>query len=199
MLLVMPIHAPLVLAFGDSLVAGYGLPASESFPAQLQRRLTEQHHGARVINAGVSGNTSGDALRRLPGVLSRLTGRPDLAIVQIGANDVLRGLSPAHTQANLDAILTELGRCGIPVLLTTLEPPAFLRARTGAFLGIHQEVAERHGAMLASFFPAGVLGHPAMVLADRVHPNGAAIAVVVDQLLPVVQAALAPATGTLAA
>ncbi len=125
----MPLTAPLLLAFGDSLVAGYGLPASQSFPAQLQHRLGERHEGVRVINAGVSGNTTSAALRRLPAVLSRLTGRPDLAIVQIGANDVLRGFAPAQTRANVDAILTELGRCGIPVLLTTLEPPVKCRCR----------------------------------------------------------------------
>ena len=195
----MPTNAPLVLAFGDSLVAGYGLSAADSFPAQLQRRLGERHDGARVINAGVSGNTSADALRRLPGVLTRLTARPDLAIVQIGANDVLRGLAPAQTRTNLDAILTEFGRCGIRVLLTTLEPPLFLQARTGAYLAIHAEVAAAHGAGLASFFPAGVLGHPAMVLADRIHPNGAAIQAVVSHLLPVVENALEASASGLAA
>lgn len=195
----MPTNGPLVLAFGDSLVAGYGLAADQSFPAQLQHRLRERHEGARVINAGVSGNTSGAARRRLPGVLSRLTERPDLAIVQIGANDVLRGLSPAQTEGNLDAILLEFSRCDIPVLLTTLEPPAFLRARTGAFLGIHQEVAARHGTLLASFFPAGVLGHPAMVLADRIHPNSAAITAVVDHMLPTIERALSPVAGARAA
>ena len=195
----MSTNAPLVLAFGDSLVAGYGLAADHSFPAQLQQRLRERLDGARVINAGVSGNTSGDALRRLPGVLSRLSERPDLAVVQIGANDVLRGLSPAQTRANLDAMLAEFGRCGIPVLLTTLEPPAFLRARTGAYLGIHKEVAERHGAMLASFFPAGVLGHPAMVLADRIHPNREAIRAVVGHVAPLVERLLHGSAGSLAA
>lgn len=199
MLAIMFASAPLILAFGDSLVAGYGLSVADSFPAQLQRRLCEHFEGAQVINAGVSGNTSADALRRLPAVLSRLTARPDLAIVQIGANDVLRGLSPARTKAALDAILAELGRCGIPVLLTTLEPPAFLRARTGAFMGIHADVAARHGAAIAPFFPDGILGHPAMVLADRVHPNAQAIGTVISHLLPVITQALKAGPGNLAA
>jgi acyl-CoA thioesterase-1 len=184
-------HSPLILAFGDSLVAGYGLAASDSFPAQLQRRLRMRDSAAAVINAGVSGDTTADALRRLPRVLSGLPARPDLAIVQLGANDVLRGLAPERTRANLDAILTELGRCGIRVLLTTVEPPAFLQARTGQYLGIHAEVAAKHSVAIGGFFPAGVLGHPEMVLFDRVHPNARAIAAVVDHLLPKIERELA--------
>lgn len=179
---------PLILAFGDSLIAGYGLSPGDSFPAQLERRLRDR--GAQVINAGVSGNTTDDALRRLPRVLSALPARPDLAIVQIGANDVLRGIPAERTRANLEAMLTEFGRCGIPVLLATLEPPAFLAARTRTYLGIHAEVAARHGAAIASFFPAGVLGRADMVLFDRVHPNARAIAAVVEHMLPAIEQAL---------
>lgn len=188
---------PLILAFGDSLVAGYGLPSGDSFPAQLERRLRDR--GARVINAGVSGNTTADALRRLPQVLSALPTRPDLAIVQIGANDVLRGIAAERTRANLDAMLTELTRCGIPVLLATLEPPAFLAARTGAYVGIHAEVAARHGAAITSFFPAGVMGRADMVLFDRVHPNARAIAAVVEHMLPAIERALPGETAEVAA
>lgn len=184
-------HAfPLVLAFGDSLIAGYGLPAADSFPAQLERGLQAVHPGARVVNAGVSGNTTDDALRRLPRVLSGLPARPDLAIVQIGANDVLRGIAPDRTRANLDAMLVEFARCGIPVLLATLEPPPFIAARTVAYLGIHAEVAARHGVAVAGFFPAGVLGRTDMVLFDRVHPNAPAIGLSVAHMLPAIERAL---------
>jgi acyl-CoA thioesterase-1 len=182
--------SPFILAFGDSLVAGYGLAAEDSFPAQLERRLRLDHPHAQVRNAGVSGNTTGDALRRLPAVLTSLTARPDLAIVQLGANDVLRGVPPDRMRANLDAILREFGRCGIPILLATLDPPAFLQARTGGYLGIHADVAARHGAAAAGFFPAGVLGRADMVLFDRVHPNARAITAVVAHMLPAITQAL---------
>lgn len=178
--------SPLILAFGDSLIAGYGLPAADGFTAQLERRLLARHPAARVINGGVSGDTTADALRRLPRLLSGLRQRPDLAVVQIGPNDVLRGIAPERTRANLDSILRAFGECGIPVLLATVEPPAFLRDRAGGYLGIHAELARRHGAASATFFPAGVLGHPQMVLFDRVHPNARAIAAVVEHMLPVI-------------
>lgn len=178
---------PLILAFGDSLIAGYGLTPADAFPARLQDRLGQ---GAQVIPAGRSGDTTDDALRRLPRVLAGLTRRPDLAIVQIGANDVLRGIPPQQTRARLDKILNEFSRCGIPVLLTTIDPPAFLAHRTQGYAQIHADCARQHGAATCSFFPAGVLGHPGLTLADRVHPNAAAIARVVDHVLPAVMAAL---------
>lgn len=182
--------SPTLLAFGDSLIAGYGLSAAQSLPAQLEQRLRATRPGARVLNAGHSGDTTADAIRRLPRVLAGLKARPDLALVQVGPNDVLRGVAPAATRANLDAILTEFARCGIPVLLATVAPPPFLRDRVRAWDGIHAEVAARHGAAICPFFPEGVLGHPAMVLADRVHPNAAAIARVADGLMPAIEQAL---------
>jgi acyl-CoA thioesterase I len=182
--------SPLILAFGDSLIAGYGLPADQSFPAQLQARLAATRPGTQVINAGRSGDTTGDALRRLPGVLSALTRRPDLAIVQIGPNDVLRGVPPDRTRAQLGEILGEFARCGIPVLLAHVDPPPMLRHRTQGYAHIHAELAAVHDARRHPFFPAGVLGHPAMVLIDGIHPNGRAIAAVVDAMLPAIEAAL---------
>jgi acyl-CoA thioesterase-1 len=178
--------APLVLALGDSLVAGYGLPAEDGFPAQLQRRLRQDHPSAGVINAGRSGDTSGDVRQRLGTALSRLPARPDLAIVQIGPNDVLRQTPPATTHANLAAILIELERCAIPTLLTTVAPPQALRDRAAPYLTIHRDLAADHRVRIHPFFPDGVLGRADMVLADRVHPNAAAITRVVDGLFPVV-------------
>jgi len=182
--------APLILAFGDSLVAGYGLATTDGFATQLEHRLSATHPGARVINAGVAGNTTADALRRLPRVLSRLEGRPDLAIVQLGPNDVLREVPPSSTLADLEAILVEFGRCGVPVLLTTVAPPPLLAQRAGPYAGIHEALAELHGATTWPFFPAGVLGHRDMVLADRVHPNSKAIASVVEAMLPAIDCIL---------
>lgn len=101
---------PLILAFGDSLTEGYGLAAADSFPNQLQALLQPRHPGARVINAGVLGDTTTSALARLPRLLTKLSSRPDLVIVELGANDLLRGIPLETTRANLDAILTELSR-----------------------------------------------------------------------------------------
>ncbi|MDP1027004.1 GDSL-type esterase/lipase family protein [Sphingomonas sp. KR1UV-12] len=178
---------PVILAIGDSLVAGYGLTQADSFTAQLERRLRATFPDARVMNAGVSGDTAAGVLKRLPALLSRLPARPSLAIVQVGPNDVLRQVPPSVVRASLEAILLELGRCEIPVLLTTVEPPALLRDRAAAYIGIHQELAALHSAVTAPFFPDGVLGHPAMVLADRMHPNSKAISAVVDALLSTVE------------
>ena len=178
---------PLILAIGDSLVAGYGLAAADSFPAQLQASLRKTIPAARVVNAGVSGDTTADVLRRLPRLLSGLDQRPVLAIVQVGPNDVLQQVPPARTRAQLEQILLSLSSCDIPVLLTTVDPPMFIRDRAAAYLGIHAALAAEHGATVWPFFPPGVLGHADMVLADRVHPNAKAIAAVVAAMLPIVE------------
>lgn len=182
--------APLLLAFGDSLTAGYGLAPDQSFAARLQARLRGTWSAAEVLNAGVSGDTTADGLRRLPRILAQLQRRPNLAIVELGANDLLRGIAPPQTEANLDAILTELERCGIPVLLATFTVPPFVGAAAARYDAIHPSVAARHGVATKPFFPAGVMGHPAMVLRDRLHPNATAIERVVDGFLPAVIAAL---------
>ncbi len=181
---------PLILAFGDSLIAGYGLKPDEGLPARLQRRLCADHPGMEVVNGGVSGDTTEGALRRLPRVLSGLPARPDLALVQIGPNDVLRAVPPERMRANLEAILAEFERCAIPVLLATVAAPPFLMQRTKTYAGIHEAVAARHGATTCPFFPPGVLGHPDMVLWDRVHPNARAIALVAEQLASAIERAL---------
>jgi len=185
-----PHTGPTILALGDSLTAGYGLLPDQAFPAQLERRLRSTLPAASVTNAGVSGDTTADALRRLPRLLSRLTRRPDLAIVELGANDLLRGVTPARMRSNLDAILAELGRCGIPVLLATFAVPPFLAPLAAAYEGLYAEVARRHGATVHPFFPPGVMGAPAFVLADRLHPNAAAIERVADAFAPTVLSAL---------
>ena len=186
----MTIDHPLILAIGDSLIAGYGLPAADSFPAQLEASLRRRFPGARVVNAGISGDTTADVLRRLPRLLSALDQRPMLAIVQVGANDVLRQVPAVHTRAHLEQILLSLGNCGIPVLLTIVDPPMFIRDRAAAYLGIHAALAEKHGATVWPFFPPGVLGHADMVLIDRVHPNAKAIVAVVAAMLPIVETML---------
>ena len=177
---------PFILAFGDSLTAGYGLEPSGSFAARLQVELRQRWPGAVVHNAGVSGDTTEGGLVRLPRVLASLWRRPDLAIVELGVNDCFRGVPPARTRANLDSIVHELARCAIPTLLATFEAPRWLGALGTAYADIHAEVAARHGAATAPFFPPGVLGHPELVLPDQIHPNARAIELVATAFVPAV-------------
>lgn len=182
--------APFVLAFGDSLTAGYGLAASESFPARLQAGMRARWPAASVRNAGVSGDTTASALARLPRVLSSLTALPDLAIVELGANDMLRGIAAERTRANLDAILAEFARCGIPVMLASMELPTFIGPVAHAYNAVYADLAAKHRVPVRPFFPEGVMGHPEMVLRDRLHPNARAIERVAAAMLPAVVDAL---------
>jgi len=181
-----PPPRPFVLALGDSLTAGHGLQRQASFVARLEQLLREHLPLASVHDAGVSGNTAGDARRRLPGLLSSFRHRPDLAIVELGANDLLRSVPPARTRSDLAAIVEELERCCIPVLLATLEPPPFLASFAQAYSTIYREIEEKYRVPAHPFFPAGVLGQPGYVLADRVHPNAAAIELAARNMLPAV-------------
>lgn len=182
---------PNVLAFGDSLTAGHGLASADSFPAQLQALLRRTHRHAQVINAGVSGDTSASGRARLPRVLSRLSVRPDLAIVELGANDLLRGIAPTRMRENLDAILRALADCGIPVLLAGMQAPPFLGDFARTYDAVFADLAATHRVPLYPFFLAGVVGDPALVLADGLHPNARAIGIVATRILPHVEAALA--------
>ena len=185
-------HAPTVLALGDSLTAGYGLPADQSFAAQLQGALRRSLAGAQVINAGRSGDTAAAGLARLPGVLAGLRVRPHLAIVELGANDLIRGVDPARTRDNLDAILHALRQAGIPPLLAGMLAPPFLGAHGERFNAVFADLARAHGVPLYPFFLAGVAGDPALTLRDGIHPNARAIGIVTERILPSVLAALRP-------
>ena len=192
----MDIHAagspdPYILAFGDSLTAGYRLAASESFPAQLEGLLRARWPGSIVQNAGISGDTTAGGLARLPRLLSALSRKPHLAIVELGANDLLRFVDPARTRANLDAILTSFADCGIPALLTGMRAPVLMGADfADRYNAIFPELAAKHGVPLYAGFLDGVLGHPELTLPDRIHPNARAITIVARNLLPHVIGAL---------
>ena len=185
---------PIVLAFGDSLTAGYGLQPHEAFPARLQASLRATLPDAVVINAGVSGDTTRSALSRLPRLLSSLAFRPQLAIVELGANDVIRRVDPVEARSNLKSIVREFERCLIPVLLASVDPPAFLGAVGRGYSGIHAAVAREHGLRMHPFFPPGVLGHHAHVIRDRMHPNALAIGKVCEAMVAVVLDELARAS-----
>ena len=178
---------PFVLAFGDSLTAGYGLAPHDSFPAQLEALLRVTRPGAVVRNAGVSGDTSASARARLPRVLSALPRRPDLAIVELGANDVLRGLPPERMRDNLSWILDEFARCGIRVLFAGTLVPAFLGAFASRYNAVFPTLAARYGVTLDPHFLDGVAGVAGLTLPDRLHPNARAIAIVARRVLPLVE------------
>ena len=181
----------LVLAFGDSLTAGYGLSVAQSFPVRLEAALRKAGVAAKVHNAGVSGDTSAAGRARLAWVL-RGVGTPDLAIVELGANDMLRGLKPAETRANLDAILAELKQRHIPVLLAGMRAaPNMGKAYAAAFEPIYPSLARTYGARLYPFFLDGVAAKPTLLQADAMHPNARGVDIVVARMLPAVRAALA--------
>jgi acyl-CoA thioesterase I len=182
----------LLLAFGDSLTAGYQLGPDESFPAQLQARLRQQGIKARVHNAGVSGDTSTAGRSRLAWVLAGLKTKPDLVILALGANDALQGLDPNKTRANLDAMLAELKKRNIPVLLVGMLAPRNLgRDYARTFDALYPELAKRYQVPLYPFFLEGVALNPALNLADGIHPNKQGIALIVRRMLPNIRAALA--------
>lgn len=186
----MSVPAPYLLAFGDSLVAGYGLAPDQAFPKRLEAMLAIRRPGAVVENAGMSGDTTASGRARLPRVLSRLIRRPDLAILELGANDVIRGVDPARTRDHLDWMLGEFERAGIPVLLAGMLAPPFLGAWAARFNAVYPELAERHGAAFYPFFLDGVVGDRSLVLADGIHPNARAIDMIAARILPHVEAAL---------
>ena len=175
----------LILALGDSLYAGYGLDRSEAFPAVLERELEERGIPAKVVNAGVSGDTSAGGLQRLAFSLDGLERKPDLAIIGLGANDALRGLDPAETRRNLEAIVTELDKRGIPVLLTGMLAPRNLdSAYLRSFESIYPQLARKYEAELDPFFLEGVITRPELLLADGIHPNAQGVQRIADRLAP---------------
>jgi acyl-CoA thioesterase-1 len=180
-----------ILAFGDSLTAGYGLPPGQGFAPQLEAMLRRNGVRAFVANAGVSGNTAAQGRARLKWTLDGLKAKPDLAIVALGANDMLRGLPPKQTRADLDAIVAELRRRGIPVLIAGMLAAPNLGSRYGAeYDRIFPDLARAHGAALYPFFLAGVAGNPSLALPDRMHPNFQGIKTMVSGIAPTVLRAL---------
>jgi acyl-CoA thioesterase-1 len=186
-----PATRPLVLAFGDSLTAGYGLDRGLGFAPQLQASLRRHGISATVSDGGVSGDTSQAGRARLGWTLDGLARKPDLVIVELGANDMLRGLDPKLTRANIDAILTELGRRRIPVLLAGMRAaPNLDPAYIASFEKLYPELANKHRATLYPFFLDGAAGQQGMVQGDAMHPTFAGVKAIVTRILPTVKRAL---------
>ena len=174
-----------ILALGDSLTAGYGIAAEAAFPAQLEQALRAEGRDVRVINAGVSGDTTAGGLARLDWSLAD---KPDFAIVELGANDGLRGLDPKLTQANLDAILSRLDQHGIPVLLAgMLAPPNYGRDFETAFKAVFTSLAARHKVVFYPFYLDGIAGDAKLNLPDGLHPTAKGVEVIVSRILPSVR------------
>lgn len=177
----------LILAFGDSLYAGYGLKRGESMPAHVEALLRQQGVNARVVNAGVSGDTSAAGRKRLGFALDMLPRKPDLVLLGLGGNDVLRQIPAAETRANLTAMLGELRRRDIAVVLTGMRaPPNLGPDYAGRFDTIYPELAREYRAELDPFVLAGVLGDRRLMLPDGVHPNARGIDVMARRITPLV-------------
>jgi acyl-CoA thioesterase-1 len=180
-----------ILMFGTSLTQGLGLPPGTELPAVLQAKLAAAHVQAKVINAGVSGDTSADGLSRIDWSLAD---RPDAAIVELGSNDALRGIDPAITEKNIAAVLAKLQAAHIPVLLLGMKAPRNLGPEyTARFDAIFPRLAARHHDMLYPFALEGVALDPKLNQADGMHPNPAGVQVIAAHLFPDVRRLVAEA------
>lgn len=174
-----------LVAFGDSLTAGYLLKPDESFPAQLAKALTAKGYAVDITNAGVSGDTTAAGLERFDWAIPEGT---EAVILELGANDALRGQSPADAKANLDTIITKLKERNIAVLLTgMLAPTNWGPDYARDFDGMFRELAEKHGLILYPFFLEGVALDKSLNLDDGLHPNGKGVAKIVQNILPQVE------------
>ena len=177
------------MALGDSLTAGYGLAARDGFVPQLQAALAAQGAKIEVANAGVSGDTASDGLARLDWSVPEGT---DAAIVELGANDMLRGIDPQVTRDALDAILARLAQRHIAVMLCGMRAAPNLGVDYGrAFERVYPELAAKYGVILYPFFLDGVAADRTLTQPDGLHPNAAGVAVIVRRILPTVQELIA--------
>lgn len=183
-----------IVGFGDSLMAGYGLDAGQGFPEKLQEALRKKGHDVVIANAGVSGDTTSAGLSRLDWSV------PDgtrLVILELGANDMLRGVAADITEKNLDAMITRLKERGIAVLLAgMLAAPNLGPDYQAAFDAIYPRLAQKHGVALYPFFLEGVAADRSLLLEDGMHPNAEGVERMVENALPAVEKAIAdnPAT-----
>ncbi len=172
---------PRIVAFGDSLTAGLGVAANETYPAELQRRLDALGLRYRVINAGVSGETTAGGLRRVPWILRS---KPEIVILELGANDGLRGLRVEETKANLERIIQQLQQSGTHVVLAGMKlPPNYGNAYLAAFERLYPDLATRYRLPLIPFFLEGVAASNTLNQADGIHPTARGYRAIVDMML----------------
>lgn len=196
LMLLIPLAVPaasgngqIIVVLGDSLTAGYGLPQQDSFPAQLEGALRARGHNVKIINSGVSGDTSAGGLSRSDWVLSD---NPDLVILALGANDALRGLEPETTQRNLAAIIEKVLKRDIKVLLAGMKAPRnFGTSYYNKFDSIYDKLAKKYNIPLYPFFLDGVATDVNLNQRDGIHPNRQGVEVIVQNILPFVEKSLA--------
>lgn len=176
-----------LMILGDSLTAGYGLPAEEAFPERLEAALNDGEGAAvQVINAGVSGDTTAGGLSRLDWALAD---NPTHVLVELGANDGLRGLDPAMSERNLQQIIEKLQDAGVEVMLAGMYAPPNLGREYGeAFNGIYPRLAAEYEVPLYRFFLEGVATIPELNQGDGIHPNARGVEVIVENIAPAVRA-----------
>ncbi len=173
-----------ILAFGDSLTAGLGLPATQAFPARLQALLAAEGLAVEMVNAGVSGDTSADGLARLDWAMAD---HPDAVLVEFGANDALRGVDPKLTYANLDQILARVKASGVKaMLLGMLAPSNWGDAYRQEFDAIYRRLADKYQVPLYPFILDGVALDPRLNQPDGLHPNAAGAEIIAERLAPYV-------------
>ncbi|HLG86874.1 MAG TPA: arylesterase [Alphaproteobacteria bacterium] len=174
-----------IVAFGDSYFSGFGVEPEQSFPAQLERALRARGHNARVINSGVPGETIEDGLRRLDATLAA---RPDLIILELGANDGEQGLDPAVSRANLDSMIARIREAHVRVLLCGAEAPdEFGETYRASFDPIFPAMAAKHQVPLYPFVLDGVARNADLIQEDGEHPNVKGVRVMVDRMLPAIE------------
>ena len=174
-----------LVGFGDSLMAGYQLPAEDAFPVQLEKALREKGVEVAIVNAGVSGDTTSGGLARLDWSVPDGTKG---VILELGANDALRGIPPEQTEQNLDRMVSGLKERGIAVLLVGMLAPPNMGGEYGErFNAMYERLAEKHQVPLYPFFLDGVVTHADLQLEDGMHPNGKGVAVMVERMLPTVE------------
>ena len=180
-----------ILAFGDSLFAGYGVGLENSYPTDLERALRERGINAQMINAAVSGETSGAGAKRLAFALDAQDVKPDLVLLELGGNDMLRGLSPAQTRANFESMLGELRDREIPVVLMGMRaPPNYGPEYQQDFDNLYPELAEEYGATLVPFWLESIYQDPSLFQDDRIHPTNEGIDRLVAATVDRIEAAI---------
>lgn len=185
--------APLrILAFGDSLTAGYGLEdLHDAFPAQLEKALRAKGHNVTLLQGGLSGDTTSGGRSRLEWSLGE---KPDAVIVELGGNDALRAVDPKITADNLDAIVRRLQQAGLPVLIAGMQaPPNLGRDYADRFNDIYTKLAKNSGALLYPFFLQDAITVPDLMQGDHIHPNPKGVKVIVKNILPVAEKLVAQA------
>lgn len=176
---------PRIVAFGNSLTAGLGVAQHESYPAQLQQKLDMVGYPYRVINSGVSGETTAGGLRRVPWVLKS---KPSIVIVELGANDGLRGLSLHETKDNLERIIQQLQQSSVTVVLAGMKlPPNYGMEYTARFEALYGALASQYHLTTIPFFLDGVAGSSLLNQADGIHPTGEGYRVIVEKIFPALE------------